>query len=198
MGDWGGVQVSISATQELQTQLEAIGIRVAVNDLIGSPDWDDRQTEGLFMLRNCHVSELDLWTYPDWVFPVRDQSAWPMEGKWYQTGGAEGWEPQPGSPAYDLQALYRQGLAEPDEAKRHEIIWDAIDIHIQEGPFTIGASGDQPMPVVVRNGFHGVPAEVILGPWAPGSPGNLHSEQFWMDKSLNPEMIYRKPPKPLL
>jgi len=24
----------------------------------------------------------------------------------------------------------------------------------------------------------------------PGSPGNLHSEQFWMDKSLNPDLIY--------
>ena len=142
------------------------------------------------MLKNCHVAELDLWTYPGWVFPVSEERAWPMEGKWYQTSGAEGWEPQPGSPAYDLLALYRQGLAEPDEAERHKIIWDAIDIHIQEGPFTIGASGDQPMPVVVRNGFHGVPADVILGPWAPGSPGNLHSEQFWMDKSLNPDMIY--------
>lgn len=184
MGDWGGAQVAISATQEFQSQLEAIGIRVAINDLIGSPDWDARQVEGLYMLRNCHVSELDAWTYPDWIFPVRDSRAWPMEGKWYQSGGTEGWEPQPGSPAYDLQALYRQGNAEPDESTRHQIVWDAINIHIQEGPFTIGASGDQRQPVVIRNGFHGVPNEIILGPWAPGSPGNLHPEQFWMGESL--------------
>jgi peptide/nickel transport system substrate-binding protein len=191
MGDWSGVQVSISATHEMEAQLEALGIRVAIIDLIDDlGEWDNRQSEGLFMLKNCHAAELDLWTYPDWVFPVRDNRAWPMEGKWYQTGGSEGWEPQPGSPAYDLQALYRQGLAEPDEAQRHEIVWEAIDIHIQQGPFTIGASGDQAMPFVIRNGFHGVPADVVLGPWAPGSPGNLHSEQFWMDKSLNPDKIY--------
>jgi peptide/nickel transport system substrate-binding protein len=191
MGDWSGVQVSTNATNELKDQLEAVGIRVAIIDLMDdTQEWNERQSEGLFMFRNCHAAELDLWTYPDWVFPVRDSRAWPMEGKWYQTGGAEGWAPQPGSPAYDLQALYRQGLAEPDEEERHKIVWDAIDIHIQQGPFTIGASGDQAMPVVVKNGFHGVPAEVILGPWAPGSPGNLHSEQFWMDKSLNPNLIY--------
>ena len=191
MGNWSGVEISQKATEELETQLEAIGIRVAINDLFDSPDWDARQVEGLFMLRNCHVAELDIWTFPDWIFPVRDNRAWPLEGKWYQTGGSEGWEPQPGSPAYELQALYAQGLAEPDENTRHEIVWDAIDIHIQEGPFMIGVSGDQPMPVVIRNGFHGVPDQIILGPWAPGSPGNLHSEQFWMEESLRlPNTIY--------
>jgi hypothetical protein len=46
----------------------------------------------------------------------------------------------------------------------------------------IGAAGDQSMPVVVGNNFHGIPDLVILGPWAPGSPGNLHPEQFWMDQ----------------
>jgi hypothetical protein len=51
----------------------------------------------------------------------------------------------------------------------------------------IGGSGDQQMPVVVRNGFHGIPDLVILGPWAPGSPGNLHPEQFWMEASLRGE-----------
>jgi len=40
------------------------------------------------------------------------------------------------------------------------------------------------MPVVVRNGFRGIPAVIILGPWAPGSPGNFYSEQFWMEEAL--------------
>jgi len=189
MGDWGGVQVSTAATYELKDQLEAMEIRVKINDLLNNNQtWDFRQTQGLYMLRNCHAAELDLWTYPDWVFPVRDNRAWPLEGLWRQTGGAEGWEPQPGSPAYELQALYDLGLAEPDENLRHEIVWDAINIHIQEGPFMIGASGDQPMPVVVHNGFHGVPlTPIILGPWAPGSPGNLFPEQFWMEEALREE-----------
>jgi peptide/nickel transport system substrate-binding protein len=134
------------------------------------------------MLRNCHASEVDLWTFPDWVFPLRNERAWPMEGWWRQTGGAEGWEPEEGSPAARLQALYDQGVAEPDVDRRHEIVWEAIRIHIEEGPFVLGAAGDQPMPVVIQNNFCNVPESGILGPWAPGSPGNTHTEQFWINE----------------
>jgi peptide/nickel transport system substrate-binding protein len=132
------------------------------------------------MLRNCHASELDLWTYPDWVFPLRDNRAWPLEGKWRQTGGEEGIEPT--GAALELQQIYDAGLAEPTIEGRHQLVWDAIRVHIDQGPFMIGAAGDQSMPVVVGNNFHGIPDLVILGPWAPGSPGNLHPEQFWMDQ----------------
>jgi peptide/nickel transport system substrate-binding protein len=132
------------------------------------------------MIRACHASELDIWTYPDWMFPLRNNRAWPKEGLWRQTGGAEGWEPAPGSPAARLQAIYDAGLAEPTVEGRHKLVYEAIRVHIEEGPFTLGASGDQPMPVIVGNNFHGIPDLVILGPWAPGSPGNLHPEQFWI------------------
>jgi peptide/nickel transport system substrate-binding protein len=159
---------------------EAVGIKTLVNNLMNQPDWDLRQREAKYMFRNCHASEVDIWTYPDWMFPLRDNRAWPLQGKWRQTGGAEGEEPLPDSPAAKLQALYDKGLAEPDEQKRHEIVWEAIRIHIEEGPFTLGAAGDQPMPVVLKNNFKNVPTEGILGPWAPGSPGNKHPEQFYI------------------
>jgi peptide/nickel transport system substrate-binding protein len=184
LGDWGGQQVPVDSTEIFKQDLEAVGVKVLVNDLMGQPDWNLRQTEGLYMLRNCHVSEVDIWTYPDWIFPLRDNRAWPLQGKYRQTGGKEGWEPEPGSPAARLQNLYDQGMTEPDEQKRHEIVWQAIRIHIEEGPFTLGASGDQPMPVVVRNGFRNVPEYGVLGPWAPGSPGNTHPEQYWMEEPL--------------
>jgi peptide/nickel transport system substrate-binding protein len=80
-----------------------------------------------------------------------------------------------------LQEIYDQGLAEPDEQRRHELVWEAIRIHIEEGPFVLGAAGDQPMPAVVKNNFHNVPEDGILGPWAPASPGNKHPEQFYID-----------------
>ena len=182
LGDWGGQQVSENSTESFAADLNAVGIDVLINPLIGQPDWDLRQRQGLFMLRNCHASEVDLWTFPDWVFPLRNERAWPMEGWWRQTGGAEGWEPEEGSPAARLQALYDQGVAEPDVDRRHEIVWEAIRIHIEEGPFVLGAAGDQPMPVVIQNNFCNVPESGILGPWAPGSPGNTHTEQFWINE----------------
>ena len=179
-GDWGGKTVSENSNIELADQLRAVGIDTIVNDLFGQPEWGLRQREAKYMFRNCHASELDIWTYPDWIFPQRDNRAWPMQGKWRATGGAEGEEPLPGSAAQRLHALYDKGIAEGDEQKRHEIVWEAIQIHIDEGPFTLGAAGDQPMPVVVKHNFHNVPEFGILGPWAPGSPGNIHPEQFYM------------------
>ncbi|MBV7327708.1 ABC transporter substrate-binding protein [Chloroflexi bacterium TSY] len=182
LGDWGGQIVSINGTESFAKDLEAVGIKTLVNNLINQPDWSLRQKEALYMLRNCHASELDIWTYPDWIFPLRDNRAWPLQGKWRQTGGEEGEEPLADSPAARLQAIYDAGLAEPDEEKRHELVWQAIRIHIEEGPFTLGAAGDQPMPVVYKNYFKNIPDTGVLGPWAPGSPGNLHPEQFYMDQ----------------
>jgi hypothetical protein len=46
----------------------------------------------------------------------------------------------------------------------------------------IGGSGDQPQPVVCKNNFMNVPEYGVLGPWAPGSPGNVNPEQFWIDQ----------------
>jgi peptide/nickel transport system substrate-binding protein len=183
LGDWSGVPTL--ATESYAGDLAAVGVDVLINELAGQPDWDLRQTQGLYMLRNMHASELDIWTYPDWIFPLRNNRAWPLEGRYRETGGAEGLEPQPGTTyAYELQQIYDQGLATADINARHELVWEAIQIHIDHGPFMIGGSGDQQMPVVIRNGFHGVPDLVILGPWAPGSPGNLNPEQFWMEASL--------------
>ncbi|MCD6291152.1 MAG: hypothetical protein J7M34_11665, partial [Anaerolineae bacterium] len=182
VGNWGGEKVPMEGSQVLKEALEAIGIKCILNNLIGQPDWDLRQREGKYMLRAAHASEVDIWTYPDWIFPTRDNRAWPMVGKWNQTGGKEGWPPEPGSPADRLLKLYKKGLAEPDIEKRHHIVWDAIRIHIEEGPFTLGAAGDQAMPVVVKDNFHNVSNYGILGPWAPGSPGNQHPEQYWIEE----------------
>ncbi len=187
-GDWGGQEIPVLSNETYATDLAAVGVDVLINDLMGQPDWDLRQTQGLYMLRNMHASELDIWTYPDWIFPLRNNRAWPLEGRYRETGGAEGWEPQPGTTwALELQQIYDQGLATAGVEERHQLVWDAIQIHIDHGPFMIGGSGDQQMPVVVRNGFHGIPDLVILGPWAPGSPGNLNPEQFWMEASLRGE-----------
>lgn len=180
--DWGGARMSTNATESFATDLAAVGIKTTVNTVIGTPENQLRQDQGLYMLRNCHASEVDIWTYPDWLFPLRNNRAWPMEGWWRQTGGEQGWEPEAGSAAARLQEIYDRGLAEPDVEKRHALVWEAIRVHIEEGPFTLGAAGDQPMPVVIANNFCNVPDTGVLGPWAPGSPGNKHPEQFWINE----------------
>lgn len=184
LNEWGGPMIRIESDEIARESWEAVGIRVIVNNVQGQPDDSLRGNYGLFMIRGTHISEVDIWTYPDWIFPIRGggegSRAFPMQGLWYSTGGEEGTQPEPGSPAARLQALYNQGIGEPDEEKRHEIVWEAIRINIDEGPFNLGATGDQPMPVVVADNFHNVPELGILGPWAPGSPGNTNPEQYWI------------------
>jgi peptide/nickel transport system substrate-binding protein len=193
MTDWGGsYEVQLNAATEIAAQWGSnLHIQVQVNDLQGDPQVDARTNEGYFMLRAAHISELDLWTYPDWVFPVTNRYMFPLAGRWYASGKDTcvptpgqpyscGLKPEPGSPAARLQALYELGLVEPDFDARNAIIWEAIQLIIDEGPFVIGVAGDRNEPVVVKNNFHNVPEYGVLGPWAPASPGNMHPEQFWI------------------
>jgi peptide/nickel transport system substrate-binding protein len=189
MGDWSGTPEA--GTESFAGDLADVGVDVLINNLAGTPEWrGDREKYGKYMTMNCHASELDIWTFPDWIFPLAARYAWPVEGLYRATGGEEGWEPMPDfSWAYELQELYDLGLATATIEGRHQVVYEAIRIHIDHGPFYIGASGDQNMPVVVRNGFMGIPDLVILGPWAPGSPGNLNPEQFWMQEDLRNESL---------
>ncbi len=183
-GDWGGERVCIESNEIYKQNLEAVGVNVLINDLMGQPDWGIRGDNGLFMIRNTHASELDLWTYPDWIFPLRGAGegtrAFPMQGAYYSSGGEMGWPAE--GPAKVLQDLYDQGKQMATVEERDEIIWEAIRVYIAEGPFVIGASGDQPMPVVVKDNVHNVPEFGVLGPWAPGSPGNTYPEQYWIEQ----------------
>ena len=183
-GDWGGETVCIESNEVYKQNLEEVGVKVLINNLIGQPDWGIRGDNGLYMIRNTHASELDLWTYPDWIFPLRGGGegarAFPMQGMYYSTGGERGWAPE--GPAKVLQDLYDKGKQLPTIEEREQIIWDAVRVYIAEGPFVIGASGDQAVPVVVKDNVHNVPEYGVLGPWAPGSPGNTYPEQYWIEQ----------------
>lgn len=195
ISDWGGsLKVQTDAAAEAEKQWETnLGLSVEVKNLQGQPDLDIRNNNGYFMLRAAHVAELDIWTYPDWLFPIVNRYYMPLEGKWYAKGQDTcvpdpkipydcGVKPEDGSPAQRLQALYDKGVNEPDAAKRDAIVWEAIQINIDEGPFIIGISGDQQMPIVVKNYMRNIPNYGVVGPWAPATPGNTIASQWWMDK----------------
>ena len=162
--DWGTAAVNSAAATTLEGNFEAVGVNVLQNYLIGSPDAGLRSNQGLFMIRDANIAELGLMTYPSWVFPNNNERVWPLSGRWYQTGGAEGEKPAAGSVEARLHAIYQKMLVEPDLEKRQVLIRQGIQIHIDEGPFFLGAAGDQPMPVIIKNNFHNVPTRGVLGP----------------------------------
>ena len=129
-------------------------------------------------------AEMDLFTYPDWVFPTSPLYWHPKVGRWYQTGGAQGEAPIPGDPLDRLLKIYDQIKSEKSQDKRHALVRQAVRIHIDEGPFVLGTVARDPMPVLVGANFHNVPDTGILGPWAVSGPASSYPEQCWMDQEV--------------
>jgi peptide/nickel transport system substrate-binding protein len=195
ISDWGGsLKVQTDAAAEMEVQWEQnLSLEISVLNLQGQPDLDIRTNEGFYMLRAAHISEIDIWTYPDWIFPIVNRYMFPLEGRYWAMGGEAcelvpgqpyscGVRPEEGSPAYRLQRLYEQGLQEPDVNRRHEIVWEAIQVIIDEGPFVIGVAGDQQMPVLIKNYLRNVMDFGVVGPWAPSTPGNQVVSQWWIEQ----------------
>jgi hypothetical protein len=116
-----------------------------------SPTWIPSPTKATTCLRGAHISEIDIWTYPDWIFPIVNRYMFPLEGRYWarvrrparllpttlrlrrQTCAG-----QPGR--QKLQALYEKGMATKTMDERHKVVWEAIQVIIDEGPFVIGVS----------------------------------------------------------
>jgi hypothetical protein len=198
ISDWGGsLKVQVDAAEEMKKQWEEnLGLKVKINNLQGQPDLDTRTNEGYYMLRGAHISEIDILTYPDWLFPIVNRYMFPLEGRWYAKGkgactdepvegGTQypcGLEPEADSPAKKLQDLYEKARNTGTEEGRHEVVWEAIDEVIKDGPFVIAVAGDQPMPIIVKDTMHNILDFGVVGPWAPSTPGNQIAAQWWMDQ----------------
>lgn len=194
--DWGGsLKVQVDAANEMQKQWgDNLGIKVRVNNINGQPDVDTRTNEGQYMLRGAHVSEIDILTYPDWMFPIVNRYYMPLEGRWFAKGGAQckdtpaegnlypcGLEPAADSPAKALQDLYVKARNTATIEERHAVVREAVDVFVEHGPFVIGVAGDQPMPIIVSTKMHNILDFGVVGPWAPSTPGNQIAAQWWME-----------------
>ncbi len=139
---------------------------------------DLRQTAGEFEVSTNGVAEMDVFTYPSWLFPVTNEYWHPLTGLSFQTQGKQG-EP-PTGPLKELTDLYVRLTTEKDLATKHELVREAVRIHIKDGPFTLGTVGRRPNPVLVSNRFHNVPSYGITGPWAIAHPATSFPEQYFI------------------
>jgi len=103
-------------------------------------------------------------------------------GQYFQTAGAEGVPPREGSMLERLQDAFSVALAATTEEERDAALLAAYQIHLDEGPITIGTIGQHPSPVIVKNNFHNVPDVGLVASWDLGYPGTADPEQFYMDQ----------------
>ena len=156
-----------------------VGIRTLIKLSTGTDLWG-RINTGDYDMYMQHCSEMDIFTFPDYVFPTGPKSWHPRIGKWYERAGKEGEAPE-GFMA-TLIDIYEQCKREPNLQKRHSLVLDAIDIQLEEGPFMIGTCGRQKSLVILKEYFRNVPKMGILGPWAICQPASKFPEQFYYEK----------------
>lgn len=160
----------------IQENWKNLGIEVLITTPPGA-EFSNRQTLGKYTVSTHGEAEMDLFTYPDWVFPTEDKYWHPAIGRWYRTGGKEGEAPT--GPMKVLLDIYDRIKTERDPEKCHRLVMDAIRLTIQEGPFCLGTAARTPILVIARNNFRNVPPTGILGPWAVSGPASSFPEQFY-------------------
>jgi peptide/nickel transport system substrate-binding protein len=132
-------------------------------------------------------AEMDLFTYPDWVFPTNDTYWHGAVGKWYRTGGKEGEAPT--GIMVELLDIYKDILKQKEINRAHELVLKAVRLHTKEGLLALGTAARLPSLVIVKDRFRNVPEEAhILGPWAVSGPASSYPESFFFaPKDWKPE-----------
>ena len=98
---------------------------------------------------------------------------------YYQTGGKEGVQPRPGSMLEKMQKLYTEVISIADPKARDAKLLEIYQVHIDEGPITIGTVGEHPSPIIVGKKMANVPEKGLVAGWDLGYPGTADPEQFY-------------------
>ncbi|GAB3398921.1 ABC transporter substrate-binding protein [Flindersiella endophytica] len=192
----------------LKRDLDAVGLKTVQNPF--SPDtWGEQWEQGRLTSHNAwEVGDgPNHLVYPQWLVPIEASRYCPLEGKYYDVIRSDpkkvaemkkisdpwkrtppNMEPEAGGPVEALWKLYDQSKIEPDEMKRHKLVWDMIKIHIDSGPFFMGSVANTPRVIVKKTDLKNVPDKPNLqlggfaNPWIHPTPAVYDPEAFfWED-----------------
>jgi peptide/nickel transport system substrate-binding protein len=149
---------------------------------------------------------------PAWLVPLEASHWAPLQGMFYSLRGTDmvsaageelaqkditPWdrqpprlEAEPGGPVEQLWTLYNQAKVELDTLKRYRLVWDMVKVHVDHGPFFMGAVANYPRIVLVREGLKNVPRreDLPLGgyvnTWIHPTPAAYDPEAYYWE---NPE-----------
>ncbi len=189
---------------QLVSDLKAVGLAMKINP-IPPQSFDDQWKTGKLMSRsNWEASDgPNLLVNPTWLVPIEPSRWAPLEGQWYQqlgtkTAGTEleldPWERHPPrlepdreGPIQKIWELYNASKVEPDELKRHQLVWEMIKLHISDGPFFMGCVANFPQITVIKTDLRNVPRKenLTLGgfvnTWIHPTPAVYDPECYFWD-----------------
>ena len=176
---------SIDRMDLIKEDWEAVGLKTVLN-IIAWEVVDARALAGEIMIRAWGsaaawglVSAATVWTP---IEGVTYSVGGARIGDYYNSGGERGVAPRPGSMLEQLQDAYTELISIVDPAERNARLLEAYQIHIDEGPITIGTIGEHPSPVIVKNNFRNVPDFGLVAGWDLAFPGSADPEQFFFDQ----------------
>jgi peptide/nickel transport system substrate-binding protein len=169
------------AAELAQEDYQQVGLKFTLNVIDGTI-LDERASncESLFRARGGGAS--GLVAAPAHWAPIEDTAyciCGAPYGRWYQTKGAEGMEPPPGSFIEELQQAYAKAVVIADPDAQNDAILDAYQIHVDEGPIQIGYVQLPNQLVAVKDNLYNVPSQGIWATWTYGWPGAGDPEQWF-------------------
>ena len=176
---------SIDRMDLVKEDWEAVGLKTVLN-IIAWEVVSARHLAGEIMIRAWGsaaawglVSAATVWTP---IEGVTYSVGGARIGDYYNSGGERGVAPRPGSMLEQLQDAYTELISIVDPIEREAKLLEAYQIHIDEGPITIGTIGEHPSPVIVKNNFRNVPDFGLVAGWDLAFPGTADPEQFFFDQ----------------
>ncbi len=164
---------AVDVLEIVSKNIEDIGLQVVINQ-IPPAEFDAQWNAGQLELHtNWSVGDgPNLLVYPSWLVPNEPTRCWPLSGRRLELVGTDKedteldkspWDRTParfassereliGESVLRLQELYLQAIEEPDELKRHHLVWEMVRIHIDDGPYFIGTVANYPtIHIVSKN-----------------------------------------------
>jgi len=176
---------SIDRMDLVKEDWEAVGLKTVLN-IIAWELVSARHLAGEIMIRAWGsaaawglVSAATVWTP---IEGVTYSVGGARIGDYYNSGGERGVAPRPGSMLEQLQDAYTELISIVDPVEREAKLLEAYQIHIDEGPITIGTIGEHPSPVIVKNNFRNVQDFGLVAGWDLAFPGTADPEQFFFDQ----------------
>ncbi len=176
---------SIDRMDLVKEDWEAVGLKTVLNIIAGELV-SARHLAGEIMIRAWGsaaawglVSAATVWTP---IEGVTYSVGGARIGDYYNSGGERGVAPRPGSMLEQLQDAYTELISIVDPDERQARLLEAYQIHIDEGPITIGTIGEHPSPVIVKNNFRNVQDFGLVAGWDLAFPGTADPEQFFFDQ----------------
>jgi peptide/nickel transport system substrate-binding protein len=203
----------LSKNERLARDWQAIGLDAVLTPIPGEGADEKWRAGELPMKTTWEVGDgPNHLVFPSWLVADETERWAPLHGRGYTLRGTASekeeldknpWDRNPprinrGEPDYmpaiaRLHELFDKSKVEPDAMKRHQLVWDMIKVHIDEGPFFTGTIANPPRIILVKKGLMNVPTRDDLlkeglggfvNPWIIPSPATYDPETWYWD---NPE-----------